>query len=216
MPKLDIKINSSISIVSNGKLYKAVVISTEDNKIKIKIPVNNDSYLMLAEGDKVNISSCVGSGNCFMYSCDVVSRGKLDSELYYELTQPYNIQKVQRRNFYRIEMLQDIEYKNITNKTPKESNKIPYEKCTMLDLSGGGARIRVDEMLNKDDIVVLKIELSAKKLELKGQIVRAEKPNNSNSWFIYGVKFIDIADTDTDTIVKEIFEITRKHSIIST
>ena len=45
-------------------------------------------------------------------------------------------------------------------------------------------------------------------VKLKGQIVRIEASMDNN--FLYGVKFLDITEMESDRIIRELFEIMRK------
>ena len=45
-------------------------------------------------------------------------------------------------------------------------------------------------------------------VKLKGQIVRMEETIDNK--FLYGIKFLDITESESDTIIKELFAIMRK------
>ncbi|CAI3627790.1 MULTISPECIES: PilZ domain-containing protein [Clostridium] len=208
MVNLDLKVNSRIEVVADEKSYKALIIDIEDDNIKINIPVRNDEYLMLYKDDKIEINSYLDDGKCFNYYCNVISKGKDNNVIYYKLTLPYDVRRIQRRNFFRVNLLEEVTYKNITNKTEKEIEELPYKSGIMIDLSGGGLKVRTKEKLKGNDIIVMRIKMTGIEVKLKGQIVRIEASIDNN--FLYGVKFLDITEMESDKIIRELFEIMRK------
>lgn len=208
MVNLDLKVNSRIEVVADEKSYKALIIDIEDDNIKINIPVRNDEYLMLYKDDKIEINSYLDDGKCFNYYCNVISKGKDNNVIYYKLTLPYDVRRIQRRNFFRVNLLEEVTYKNITNKTEKEIEELPYKSGIMIDLSGGGLKVRTKEKLKGNDIIVMRIKMTGIEVKLKGQIVRIETSIDNN--FLYGVKFLDITEMESDRIIRELFEIMRK------
>lgn len=208
MVNLDLKVNSRIEVVADEKSYKALIIDIEDDNIKINIPVRNDEYLMLYKDDKIEINSYLDDGKCFNYYCNVISKGKDNNVIYYKLTLPYDVRRIQRRNFFRVHLLEEVTYKNITNKTEKEIEELPYKSGIMIDLSGGGLKVKTKEKLKGNDIIVMRIKMTSIEVKLKGQIVRIETAIDNN--FLYGVKFLDITEMESDRIIRELFEIMRK------
>lgn len=208
MVNLDLKVNSRIEVVADEKSYKALIIDIEDDNIKINIPVRNDEYLMLYKDDKIEINSYLDDGKCFNYYCNVISKGKDNNVIYYKLTLPYDVRRIQRRNFFRVNLLEEVTYKNITNKTEKEIEELPYKSGIMIDLSGGGLKVKTKEKLKGNDIIVMRIKMTGIEVKLKGQIVRIEASIDNN--FLYGVKFLDITEMESDKIIRELFEIMRK------
>lgn len=208
MDELDLKVNSRIEVVVDEKSYKALIIDIGDDSIKINIPVRNDEYLMLYKNDTIEINSYLDDGKCFNFYCDVISKGKDNNVIYYKLSLPYDIRRVQRRNFFRVNLLEEVTYKNITNKTEKEIEEIPYKSGIMIDLSGGGIKVKTKEKLEDNDIIAIKIKLTGIEVKLKGQIVRMEEAIDNK--FLYGIKFLDITDSESDRIIRGLFEIIRK------
>ena len=107
-----------------------------------------------------------------------------------------------------LSLLEEVTYKNITNKTEKEIEELPYKSGIMIDLSGGGLKVKTKEKLKGNDIIVMRIKMTGIEVKLKGQIVRIEASMDNN--FLYGVKFLDITEMESDRIIRELFEIMRK------
>lgn len=208
MVNLKLEVNNRIEVIVDEKYYKALIVDISDDDIKINIPVCNDEYLMLYRGDTIEINSYSDGGQCFNYYCDVVSKGKDNNIIYYKLTKPYDIKKIQRRNFFRVQLLEEVMYKNITNKTEKEIEEMSYTNAIMVDLSGGGLRVKTKEKLKNGDQIIVRIRMTGIEVKLKGEIVRTELYDDNE--IACGVKFLDITDAQSDRIIKELFEIARR------
>lgn len=107
---LKLAVNSRIEVLKNGNVYKAIIIDTEEDNIKINIPIYDDEELMLSRGDTIEINSYQEEGKCYSYNCDVLSQGKDNNVIYYRLSMPYNVKNIQRRDLFRVSLLGDIEY----------------------------------------------------------------------------------------------------------
>lgn len=208
MANLNLKVNSRIEVLVNEKTYKALIIDVDDDDIKINIPVKDGEYLTLDRGETIEFNLYMEEGQCFNCYCKVLSRGKDNNVIYYKLALPHKVKKIQRRNFFRVSLLEEINYKNITDKTDDEIQELKYIDATMVNLSGGGVKIKTKEKLKNEDMVIVKISIKGIETELKGQIVRVETaPDNE---LLCGVKFLEITDAEADRIISELFEIMRK------
>lgn len=207
-----IGVNSRIDVImGNEKAYKALIIDAEDDCIKINLPVYDDEYLMLYRGDKIEINSYTENGQCYNFYCNVISKGKEGNILYYKLTTPYNMTKIQRRDYVRVQVLKDVEYKNLSE-VKEKAELLEFKKCVMIDLSGGGVKIKTNERLKKGDHVILRIQFENNKMEIQGEVVRVESTPDKER--LCGIMFTNISQVETDRIMKELFEIMRKQRAI--
>eukprot|EP00828_Plagiopyla_frontata_P041389 TRINITY_DN5884_c0_g2_i10.p2 TRINITY_DN5884_c0_g2~~TRINITY_DN5884_c0_g2_i10.p2 ORF type:complete len:522 (-),score=93.53 TRINITY_DN5884_c0_g2_i10:1609-3174(-) len=203
-----IEVNNIIEVIFNEKYYKSLVIDTKEDSIRINIPLCNDEYLLLKTGETIEINSYLDELNCYKFYCDVILKGKDNNIIYYELTKPYNISKIQRRDFYRVRVLEEIEYIDKLDKEAHNFNENQYKKALMINLSGGGARIKIKESLKKGDVILINTGIEGIKSEIECKIVRIEKNEYNES--ICGVEFLNITDLEVDKIVKKLFDIMRK------
>lgn len=208
MNNLKLAVNSRIEVLKNKNVYKALIIDTEEDNIKINIPVYKDEDLMLSRDDTIKINSYSEEGKCYSYNCDVLSQGKDNNVIYYRLSMPYNVKNIQRRDFFRVSLLGDIEYINTTNMTEEEIAKMPYSIGSMVDLSGSGLKVKVKEDLKKGDHVLIRLKLTNTYIIVKSEIVRVEATEDNQR--LCGIKFSDISPKESDLIIKELFQIARK------
>jgi len=204
----NLEINDRIEVLVNEKPYKALIIDIQDEFLRINIPVNDGEYLMLHSGEKVEINSYSEEDRCYNFYSEVISRGKEGNIIYFKISIPYNIKKIQRRNFFRVGLVNPIEYKIITNINEADFDNVPYKEGLMVDLSAGGLKIKIKDDIKKDDLLLINMKLSKFKAELKCDIVRSEDTPDKEK--LCGLRFIDIIPTQTEKIIEELFEIVRK------
>lgn len=208
MLNLDLKVNSRLEVIIGEKAYRALIMDIEDDFLKMNVPVCDGDYLILHSGEKININTYLGEYGCFNFWCEVISRGKEGSIIYYKISKPFNIIKIQRRNSFRVGVLTPIEYKKITNIDEDDIENIPYKEGLMVDLSAGGLKIKINEEITKQDLILVKLKLNKIQLEVKCNIVRIE--NTLGKENLCGLRFIDITPAQGEKIIQELFEIIRK------
>ncbi|MFQ6007544.1 MAG: flagellar brake protein [Candidatus Zixiibacteriota bacterium] len=77
----------------------------------------------------------------------------------YQLENPTEIRRIQRRQFVRIEKRAEVLYARLTSaktKTPRRI-RIKWNRSEIVDISAGGALMKAHEKLQADDILVLHI-----------------------------------------------------------
>lgn len=208
MRDFNLDVNDRIEVVVGDKSYKTLVVDIQEDFLKINLPVYNGDYLMLHSGEKIEMNSYLDENRCFNFRSEVISRGKEGSIIYYQISTPFDIKKIQRRNFFRVGLLDTIEYKNITNINKEDIDNIPYKEALMVDLSGGGLKLKTKDDIKKDDILLISMMIKDTLIELKSDVVRVE--NTAEKDNVCGVRFLDITEAQIDIIIQELFEIVRR------
>jgi c-di-GMP-binding flagellar brake protein YcgR len=203
-----LKVNDRVEVIKDEKSYKALIMDIQDDFLIINLPVYDGEYLMLHSKEIIEINSYSEDGNCFNFSVEVISRGKEGNIIYYRLSEPFNIQKIQRRNFFRVGLTDVIEYKKITMVEEEDLDNIPYKKGIMVDLSAGGLKLKAKDNITKEELLLIKLKVNELQLELKCDIVRIESTADKEK--LCGLRFIDITPAQSELIVKELFKIMRR------
>jgi len=204
----NLKINDRIEVIVDKKAYKTLIIDMQDDFLRINLPVIDGEYLMLNTDEQIEINSYLDESRCFNFNSKIISRGKEGNIIYYNISKPFDIKKIQRRNFFRVSLLKTIEYKKITDINKDEFDSVPYKDGLMVDLSGGGLRLKVKDHIKNEDLFLIKMKIKGVEIELKCDIVRIE--NTPEKEILCGLKFLDITPIQTDLIIQELFEIIRK------
>lgn len=208
MDNFNLKVNDRVEVMNEEKAYKALIIDIQEDYLKINLPVYDGDYLMLHSKEKIEMNSYLEDGGCFNFNAEIISRGKENNIIYYTISTPFNIRKIQRRNFFRVELIDIIEYKKITSVMEEEFLNIPYKNGIRVDLSAGGLKIKIRENVEKGDLLLVNIKLNEIQMELKCDIVRIE--NTADKEKLCGLRFIDITPAQSELIVKELFKVVRR------
>ena len=208
MHNFKLKVNDRIEVINDEKPYKALILDIQDDFLQINVPVYDGDYLMLHSKEKIEINSYLEDGGCFNFNAEVISRGKEGNIIYYRLSKPFNIKKIQRRNFFRVALTNDINFKKITLAKEEDFDNIPYKRGLMVDLSAGGLKLKTGENIKKDDLLLVKMKINEVELELKCDIVRIE--NTADREVLCGLRFMEISSAQSELIVRELFKIIRR------
>lgn len=202
MKNFTLGINSRVDILWNKGVYKSVVQDYQNQFMYINIPVANGEYLTLERGEEISGIYYDDKGNVYSLDAKVVDKVKEGALPLYKLTEPYNVKKIQRRNFVRVEFTHGIKYKSET------MDKATFYNGILLDLSGGGMRMKIKEKLNSNDKVFVRLQYETEVIEVSGKIIRVQKAPDGE--FICGVDFKEISEPERDRIIKTVFTVMRK------
>lgn len=198
MKRFKLEVNNNIEIYDDDKVYKSRIQSVNDEEIYIDIPLHNNEYLILNKGDDIHLIKYGNEGSVYELSCKVIDR-KIEGNIrLYRLSEPYDIKKIQRRNYVRVETIRGI----------KCFRKDEEFDALILDLSGGGMKIKSNKKLKMDEEIVSFIKTDDGEFMVKGKIIRVEE--TSFNQYSLGIEFVDIEERTREKIIKLVFSIMRK------
>lgn len=198
MKRFKLEVNNNIEIYEDDKVYKSRIQSVNDKEIYIDIPLHNNEYLILNKGDNIHLIKYGNEGSVYELSCKVIDR-KIEGNIrLYRLSEPYDIKKIQRRNYVRVETIRGI----------KCFRKDEEFNALILDLSGGGMKIKSNKKLEMDEEIVSFIKTDDGEFMVKGKIIRVEE--TSFNQYSLGIEFVDIEERTREKIIKLVFSIMRK------
>lgn len=106
--------------------------------------MHNNKYLILNKGDDIHLIKYGNEGSVYELSCKVIDR-KIEGNIRLSrLSEPYDIKKIQRRNYVRVETIRVI----------KCFRKDEEFNALILDLSGSGMEIKSNKKLEIDEEIV--------------------------------------------------------------
>jgi len=181
-------------------IYRCSIQGITENSVSINVPVNNGELLILNGGEVLDVQYCSETGNYYEFELEVIGRNNDDNIPMYNSSLPRNLRRIQRRDYVRVEVLRNIKYRR------KEEES--WREAIMLDISGGGMRIKVPIELDIGDRLITKFESSGKLFEIEVEIKRNEKVNAGE--YIYGLEFIDINEKRRDNIIEDVFFVMRR------
>lgn len=208
MPLLpELKIRQKIMVARKGEkqwFFSTIQDIRENGELFIEMPRQGESALVLYPGEAVDVRFSA-EGASYVFSSPVLGK-MLDKIPLFHLGPPENIQRIQQRNFVRFPVALEVFYA-----LPPEKNRRPrYKKALSVDLSGGGMRLTVDELLPEGVVLSLKFSLPLKKgmkeITTAGKVVRrwAYETEGVMTYQV-AVEFQGISRTQQDYIVNFIF-----------
>lgn len=211
MRPYDFKINSRVEFIQKEETYKTTIQDVVDDGFYINIPVVNGEFLTFNMHEDIELFNYVDDNKLFKLRCTVDGK-RIDNGIpLYKLSLPTKVTKIQRRNFVRVDMIQPIRYsKKIGNEAEENKNMAP---ALLLDISGGGMRIKLKEELSYGDMIIAELKSDNLMIKAEGKVVRKEKSIDDR--FIYGISFWQMDNKVREQIIKDVFTIMRKQREMS-
>lgn len=209
---LKFKINSKVEIAWNDSYYKSTIEDADANLIAISIPIKDGQYLTLNKGEKIEVIYFY-LNDIYKFQTVVVNR-KVDRIPLLQIAYPKEVFKIQRRKFVRVPIICSINYERINEENDTSKGRFgkegkPTFKATMVDLSGGGAKIRLKEGIKPGDLMIMHIPMDKETVTLKGEVIRVEK-GYDNRLNTCGINFSDLDDRTREKLIRFVFQIMRE------
>ena len=236
--KIDIKpLDNNGRTPHNARTFVSQLVDIIDSDvISIASPIVYGKALVLNPGTCYTMSIYSNKG---VYQCNSeVLSNKRDNNMFVTVvritTRP---EKVQRRQYYRLECVHDITYRLYTRdeqlleqklKENNFKNEEEYIKCkqelskyesnwmkgTVIDISGGGARFSSKTLHHSGDIIRIDLEIKIgkeiKRLKLGAKMISSREIANRNNIYDHRIEFHDIKAKDRENLIRFIFEQDRR------
>lgn len=225
--KMDLeKIDTRLSIDPDRRSVYVSQIMDElaDGDILAAMPIQEGKMIPLAVGEQFDVTFYSKSGllRCVM---EVTGRFKKESLYLMKLTQKTVCEKVQRREFFRIECHIPMEYRLIGEEEKKliESGTLydegemnpEWKNAVALDLSGGGIRFVSAYREEKDAFMQVRFEMPVGEEEemfyLFATVLSSIQNQNNRGIYDQRVMFWKLNQTLREKIIRSIFEMQRKN-----
>lgn len=228
--KLDIKIQQSLENQDEAetRTLKSVIYETgNDGTLEISMPTEGGKIILLAQGTFYELIFYTKTG---MYRCVGMVRRRYKSEGLYMLTiEPKTeLEKFQRREYYRHECTLDVNFFQLTEEEagmqrPTDQYQhhrrfYPGEQLrtgVALDISGGGVRMATKEPVQVQSRILMNFHLSNAVVEqeiwIQGIVLRENVQEDSRKMTILRIAFITDDVELREQIIKYIFEEERKN-----
>lgn len=207
----------------------------EDN-LKIAMPIEYSRVIPLDLGDKYKLCFYTERG-LYQCNCEIVDRYKEENIYILIVKLTSLLEKYQRRQYYRLECILDMEYRifhqeelNFINQLQQDDFISPDDKdrcinalnqlqtewfpATITDISGGGARFNSTNFHDKGTKlrinIAFQINNGTKNCVLKATIISSIQLPNKYGYYENRVEFSEIELEERETIIKYVFEEERK------
>jgi len=209
-------------IVDDGTtpvLVSQVYEIVDDDHLKIEMPLRGTQLVLL--DPRVRYHICIYSSyGLFRCNVQVIDRFKSENKYIALIELKSALKRLQRREFFRLEKLLEIEYRKLTDEEKKiessndiidnEPLNVVYNSAIAVDLSGGGARLVMNERLFQNDMIMVRFKFADTKLAFAAIMVLSTQMKVDNTQYENRVKFIKLKEKEREKLIKYIFEEERK------
>lgn len=192
----------------------------DNDQAKIAMPIESSRVIPLNVGDKYLLCFYTEKG---LYQCygEIIDRNQENNVYILIVTFTSQLEKFQRRQYYRLEYITEVEYKVISPEENSQDNQITpsdqeseWYPAIITDISGGGARFNSIYLHEKNEKLIIKIALPTSKsnnvYELKSNVISSIPVANRSGFFENRVEFSEIELFEREAIIKFVFEEERK------
>ena len=206
------------------KIYASQVLDeAEEEELFVSMPIQGGKVIPLNVGEEFYATFYSKSG---MLRCQVQVTGRYKKESLYLLKLAFmtELEKVQRREYYRLSchmpliyrIVEEEERKLLEDDVPYDDEEIVmnWQNGEMLDLSGGGIRFITPFEIPKYTLLQVRFDISlgeeAEVLYAYAALLRAERSPNNSAIYDNRIKFWKMDRVSREKIVRFIFETQRK------
>ena len=182
-----------------------------ENIIYVAAPIYEGTYLPAPIGTDMFVFIYFAS-QFYRFKARLKDKLIRDKLPIYKLLINSEIEKIQRRQFFRLDCVLDVKCREVEFVDERPVPKGNFSKGLTRDISGGGACLVVTEGIEKGKYVECELQIMENKIiKFYGTVVRSGKSNEDNkSKYGLGVEFYNIDDRTREVIISFIFEEQRK------
>lgn len=236
--KIDIKpIGQNGRVVVGARTYVSQLVDFVDpDVINIAAPIVLGRTLPLQVGERFNLCFYTEKG-LYRCNCLVLSNHRDNKTIITVVRITTNLEKFQRRQYYRLECIHDIEYRTITleeqilerrlddnsfknaDERAEISMKLSemdkeWKAASITDISGGGAKFTSGSSLHIGDKLRMRLSFinspGTKSMILGALVVATGQILTRVGAYEHRVQFDDISQKEREVLIKYIFEQERK------
>ena len=209
MAKVNFKLNKKLEILIDEKYFKSNIQDITEDYIAISIPINSGEYLPLSKGAIIEVIY-YEEENLYKFKSSVIGR-KFENIPILLISKPNEIKKIQRRKYVRVPLIRNVKYKNIKNHprtNPTTVDKSEYLKAVLVDLSGGGMRIKVPEEIKLNDFILVSLTVDKEDILIVGKVKRIQKDDDGRC--VCGLSFEFLDNSIREKVIKFTFQLMRE------
>jgi len=204
------------------KTYRSKLYDIEsEDIIKIAMPMEQSKIVLLPVDAEYSLCFYTSGG---LYQClaRVVERFKSNNLFVLKMELETDLQKYQRREYYRLNTVLDMKSVAINQEAASGGveqvqfldTDLTFDNGTMVDISGGGARFISKVMYTEGSLIrfVFTLFVNGRVTEYKllGKVLKSTPMENREDSFENRIQFVNMDHDDRESIIKYIFEEERR------
>lgn len=220
----DILLKAEIQAGKKPNTYISQIFEFDDDLIKVAMPISKGRLIPLPK-DGVFDTFFYTSKGLYQCRCRVIDRYKLNNVYTMKIALETELQKFQRRQFFRLEKMMSLMYTELTEEeylTIIETKMVPeelyeagrYFEGTALDVSGGGMRFVGGKHIASNKKIVVSFDAylnsGVAKFRFPANVVLSFELPNTRGKYEHRIEFENISKENRELLIKYIFEEERK------
>ncbi len=203
------------------KTYRSELYDIEsEDIIKIAMPMEQSKIVLLPVDAEYSLCFYTPNG---LYQClaRVVERYKSNNLFVLSMELETDLQKYQRREYYRLNTVLDMKSKVIEDggrggvqQVEFIDTDLTFDNGTMVDISGGGARFISSVQYPEGALIrfVFSLFVNGQVTEYKlvGKVLKSTLIENKENTYENRIQFVNMVNDDRESIIKYIFEEERR------
>lgn len=201
---LNFKVNQKIEVINHNERQKCNIQGVYDKFLVIDVVglLNSDETVEYIVQYNDDIYKCKSK---------ILGRKTENKVSLVVITKPDYIEKIQRREYYRLPISMVMGYCELADSRSKKGLydialdlQETMSMTHTIDISGGGIKIITNQYFNKNKKLILELNVP-NTVYVVGMVVRSEK-NGELKNYRTSLKFIDMDNSTRDKIIKFIFD----------
>ncbi len=195
-----------------------------NGNINVAMPIARGQLVPLSKGKRFDTFFYTGKG-IYQCRCVIENRHKTDNLYTLEISMQTELEKYQRRQYYRLEKTMPIYYAALTKEdylSILETHHFPeglksldmFCEGTSLDISGGGMRFAGRVHVETGQMVLVMFDVTDgdknRKIRLPANVILSFKPPGRAGIYEHRIEFENITREYRELLIRYIFEEERK------
>lgn len=197
----------------NGDVIRPALVSQfesidAEEVIEILTPIREGVLYPVHKGDKMGVIY-EKDGDLFSFTAVMLERKREGNVHLLRIKALTEIQRIQRRSFFRFDTVQDVSYRLFESVLLEDEERGPFKKSITKDISGGGVCILMEDKPSMGNLIEGELQLSGD-VKFMGKVVRVIAMRESGRFkYEIGVMFTKIDNRSRERIISFIFETQR-------
>ncbi len=212
---LVVNVNDKLEIynLKDEKLGETKIQDVVGNHIFMGVPFAYGTAIPLSLGRRIKVIYYSKNNKIYEFTTEIVDRKK-DTVLMYQIKFPESFHQVQRRKSVRIPVVLEVSYQEYDDELEDNLNKFKDDcanSCFSVDLSASGAGLIINEPMEKDQQLMLSLQIEDREIDVIGKTVRIEESIGKNEEQVkVGVEFQDLKYAVEEKLTNFVFNEMRK------
>ena len=198
-------INLKLRVIVKDKTYITKLVDWPEEKFIFAAPLDKLDWVLF-EKDKVVQVAFVTRMAIFLAKVQILNRYRKNDILFYGAILLEPLKKQQQRQFFRVDVLLEAEYKRLSIENESEIlEELPSVKGTIVNISIGGMCLVSSQQLHTNEVLLINFTFLNTSFELFGNVL-FEGERNAVGNYIYRIKFSKLDNAVRNQLNKVIFE----------